>query len=139
MMCHRIGIPPISIMGFGLSEVSSPRRVPSPPARMTACTSDPLRMTLGAPRVQPDPCYGPNGRAARCQPPGATPSLEGTLKSDQHDGIGAKFESFTCLEKQTFASRSGHAVTRNGTFDRHHPSPTVVDSRWKTIWRAGPQ
>src|SRR3954453_7398175 len=38
MMCHRIGIPPISTIGFGRSDVSSPRRVPSPPARITACT-----------------------------------------------------------------------------------------------------
>src|SRR5947209_14047336 len=38
MMCHRIGRPPISIMGFGLMEVSSDILVPSPPARMTAFT-----------------------------------------------------------------------------------------------------
>src|SRR5438309_6515963 len=38
MMCHRIGIPPTSTIGFGRSDVSSPRRVPSPPARITACT-----------------------------------------------------------------------------------------------------
>ena len=39
MMCHRIGLPPISIMGFGLMEVSSEILVPSPPARMTAFTN----------------------------------------------------------------------------------------------------
>src|SRR5271168_230137 len=31
-MCHRIGRPPISTMGLGLSSVSSARRVPNPPA-----------------------------------------------------------------------------------------------------------
>src|SRR2546428_6339793 len=36
MMCHRIGRPPISIMGFGLRWDSSLIRVPKPPARMTA-------------------------------------------------------------------------------------------------------
>ena len=35
MTCHRIGFPPISIMGLGRDEVSSLIRVPSPPARMT--------------------------------------------------------------------------------------------------------
>src|SRR5438270_560770 len=38
MMCHRIGIPPISTIGLGRRDVSSPRRVPNPPARITACT-----------------------------------------------------------------------------------------------------
>jgi hypothetical protein len=36
MMCHRIGFPPISIIGFGRTDVSSLKRVPSPPARITA-------------------------------------------------------------------------------------------------------
>src|SRR5436189_6179619 len=36
MMCHRMGRPPISTIGFGLISVSSESRVPSPPARMTA-------------------------------------------------------------------------------------------------------
>src|SRR3954452_7676149 len=35
MMCHRIGRPPISTMGFGLNSVSSRRRVPKTPARIT--------------------------------------------------------------------------------------------------------
>src|SRR5687767_2292983 len=35
MMCQRIGSPPISTMGLGLVWVSSDRRVPSPPARIT--------------------------------------------------------------------------------------------------------
>ena len=39
MMCQRIGLPPISTMGFGRTEVSSEMRVPSPPARMTAFTA----------------------------------------------------------------------------------------------------
>lgn len=36
MMCHRIGRPPISIIGFGRATDSSLIREPSPPARMTA-------------------------------------------------------------------------------------------------------
>jgi hypothetical protein len=35
-MCHRIGRPPISTIGFGRITVSSLSRVPSPPASMTA-------------------------------------------------------------------------------------------------------
>src|SRR5713226_9069050 len=36
IMCHRIGLPPISTIGFGLACVSSLNREPKPPARMTA-------------------------------------------------------------------------------------------------------
>src|SRR3954451_9424687 len=39
MMCQRIGLPPISIIGFGLTGVSSLRREPRTPARITAFTS----------------------------------------------------------------------------------------------------
>src|SRR5262245_35295730 len=35
MMCQRIGLPPISTMGLGRVSVSSVKRVPRPPARMT--------------------------------------------------------------------------------------------------------
>src|SRR5581483_11305593 len=35
MMCHRMGRPPISIIGFGLRWLSSEMRVPRPPARIT--------------------------------------------------------------------------------------------------------
>ena len=34
-MCHKIGLPPISIIGFGFKPVSSDNRVPKPPARIT--------------------------------------------------------------------------------------------------------
>ena len=39
MMCQRIGLPPISIIGLGRGSVSSLMRVPKPPARMTAFTA----------------------------------------------------------------------------------------------------
>src|SRR6202035_2018985 len=35
-MCQRIGRPPISTIGLGRTPVSSLRRVPNPPARITA-------------------------------------------------------------------------------------------------------
>src|SRR5215471_3835867 len=38
MICQRIGLPPISTIGFGLVEVSSDSRVPRPPASITAFT-----------------------------------------------------------------------------------------------------
>ena len=38
MMCQRIGLPPISTIGFGRTAVSSLSREPNPPARMTAFT-----------------------------------------------------------------------------------------------------
>src|SRR6266511_4093988 len=53
MMCQRMGLPPISIIGFGLRSVSSLRREPKPPASMTAFTT-PLS-SHGRPRTQPPP------------------------------------------------------------------------------------
>src|ERR1035441_7154683 len=38
MMCQRIGRPPTSTMGFGRNSVSSRRRVPKPPHKMTTFT-----------------------------------------------------------------------------------------------------
>src|SRR5438874_2031860 len=46
MMCQRMGFPPISTMGFGLTAVSSVRRVPTPPARITAFIDE--RRLVGA-------------------------------------------------------------------------------------------
>ena len=48
MMCHRIGRPPISIIGLGRRWLSSEMRVPSPPARMTAfmIAPSPLRQAI---------------------------------------------------------------------------------------------
>src|SRR6267143_2999847 len=43
MMCQRIGRPPISTIGLGRTSVSSARRVPNPPQRITACTGDIVR------------------------------------------------------------------------------------------------
>ena len=37
-MCQRIGLPPISIIGFGMRWVSSPMRTPRPPQKMTTFT-----------------------------------------------------------------------------------------------------
>jgi hypothetical protein len=34
MMCHKIGLPPISTIGLGRISVSSANLVPRPPARM---------------------------------------------------------------------------------------------------------
>src|SRR2546430_15506910 len=36
MMCQRMGLPPISTIGFGLTRVSSLNLEPTPPARITA-------------------------------------------------------------------------------------------------------
>src|SRR4051794_41422695 len=48
-MCQRIGLPPISTIGLSRSPVSSLRREPRPPARITAFTAaDPT----GAPAFQ---------------------------------------------------------------------------------------
>ena len=48
MMCQRIGLPPISTIGFGRVAVSSLRRVPRPPARMTAFIGEPSRQNYAA-------------------------------------------------------------------------------------------
>src|SRR4051794_40114015 len=50
MMCHRIGRPPISTIGFGRTSVSSASRVPRPPARIA--TFIPQHVLLGT--VQTD-------------------------------------------------------------------------------------
>src|SRR5947209_9268319 len=39
MMCQSTGLPPISTIGFGRTEVSSVKREPTPPARITAFTA----------------------------------------------------------------------------------------------------
>src|SRR5215217_397803 len=46
MMCHRIGLPPISTMGLGRKTVSSERRVPNPPAKITAFIGSLLLLTM---------------------------------------------------------------------------------------------
>src|SRR4051794_8369172 len=38
MMCHKMGRPPTSTIGFGRNSVSSRRRVPRPPHRITTFT-----------------------------------------------------------------------------------------------------
>ncbi len=47
MMCQSIGLPPISTIGFGRVVVSSLRREPKPPAKITAFTI--LQLTLAWP------------------------------------------------------------------------------------------
>src|SRR6185436_13741160 len=49
MMCQRIGRPPISIIGFGLISVSSDKRVPNPPARITIFIEYVLQLELSQP------------------------------------------------------------------------------------------
>jgi hypothetical protein len=41
MICHNIGFPPISTIGFGFKDVSSDNLVPNPPAKITACIVTP--------------------------------------------------------------------------------------------------
>src|SRR5262245_16676752 len=36
MICQRMGLPPMSMSGFGIAAVSSDSRVPNPPAKITA-------------------------------------------------------------------------------------------------------
>ena len=54
MMCQRIGCPPISIIGFGTSDVSSDMRVPNPPASRI------VFMAEHTPRTAPRPHTGPH-------------------------------------------------------------------------------
>ena len=39
MMCHKIGRPPMGIIGLGTSASTSRIRVPNPPQRITTCTA----------------------------------------------------------------------------------------------------
>src|SRR5450631_3842182 len=53
MMCHSTGLPPISIIGLGFTDVSSLMRVPNPPASITAFTGcSPVRSCLAAVRLE---------------------------------------------------------------------------------------
>src|SRR6267142_6246450 len=62
MMCQRIGWPPISTIGLGFTPVSSARRVPRPPARMTTFMPTCLSHRFG---VSPLRCWA----ASRYLPP----------------------------------------------------------------------
>ena len=65
MTCHRIGLPPTSTIGFGLYSVSSRRRVPLPPHKMT--TGHPVASTLrGYSRAR---CHGSRSYCRRCGVP----------------------------------------------------------------------
>jgi hypothetical protein len=75
MMCHRIGLPPISTMGFGLTEVSSEIRVPSPPARMTAFTTHVLLFGDRPVDTSTFRIRRPSGEAERKAPHDGSPSL----------------------------------------------------------------
>src|SRR4051794_16773613 len=69
MMCHRIGLLPISIIGFGRMSVSSLIRVPAPPARITAFMRDSGPAQGSVPRgrwiFEDNDCSGPGGPAQR--------------------------------------------------------------------------
>ena len=73
MMCQRIGRPPISTIGLGRNSVSSRRRVPSPPQRMTTFTGT-STYNAAFPSIIPGICRV--GRAQRA-PPKMTESYGG--------------------------------------------------------------
>src|SRR5579863_2920615 len=52
MMCHKMGRPPISTMGFGRNSVSSRKRVPNPPHKMTTFIL--ILQTFSSPRQTAD-------------------------------------------------------------------------------------
>src|SRR5579863_536790 len=52
MMCHKMGRPPISTMGFGRNSVSSRKRVPNPPHKMTTFIL--ILQTFSSSRQAPD-------------------------------------------------------------------------------------
>src|SRR4051812_16062759 len=67
MMCHRIGRPPISIIGLGRRWLSSEIRVPMPPARITAfialsCSSPGV---IAAADLSTEPLRNSNARSGR--------------------------------------------------------------------------
>ena len=45
-MCHNIGLPPISTIGFGFNSVSSDNLVPSPPANITTFIFNPYYLLI---------------------------------------------------------------------------------------------
>src|SRR5687768_6792290 len=78
MMCQRIGLLPISTIGFGRSWVSSDRREPNPPASITAFIDRQA-----------------NGTAERCIPPASAPdSLTHLMKRALITGITGQDGSY---------------------------------------------
>ena len=43
IICHKIGFPPMGIIGFGIIVEYSEIRLPNPPAKITTFTSSPLK------------------------------------------------------------------------------------------------
>src|SRR6185369_434215 len=58
MMCQRMGCPPTSTSGLGLISVISLRRVPTPPAKMTAFIFSPDTADLCSPAYTCKPFQG---------------------------------------------------------------------------------
>src|SRR5450830_483842 len=86
MICHRIGLPPTSTIGFGRRVVSSLSREPIPPARMTAfMTPSPgeppplLHVRSGYSRREK-----PTGYPARVRPPWRQPAWLLALRRPSH-------------------------------------------------------
>src|SRR5674536_139629 len=79
MICHRMGLPPTSTIGFGRRVVSSLSREPIPPARMTAFMSPPLPSELADSSPTHSRCCvvrgGPHhAHLLPCRQPGHGPS-----------------------------------------------------------------
>src|SRR5438132_764263 len=116
MMCQRIGLPPISTIGFGRSDVSSLRRVPIPPARMTTFTS-----TSCLQRV--------DGTPASSAPSGTSiPAMTGLVAP-----LPARFARLVKLEHTLFALPFAYV----GAFLAVDGVPSAHDLLWITLAMGG--
>src|SRR5205085_255379 len=87
MMCQRIGDPPISTIGFGVTSVSSARRVPSPPARITVFIVCEEAAFSAADEQDP----GADQHDA-CNSPGRKPFAENEHRTEHHGGVAGTGE-----------------------------------------------
>src|ERR1035437_5738935 len=119
MMCHRIGRSPISTMGLGLEAVSSDRRVPSPPARITTFTTLPLpEMTNRGRWLQCKRLFTDGGRRSAC--PGSAPSSD-------YDIEGGFWRPFCRSKRGPPHCHPGPSCADRRSLDSTKPIPPSLD------------
>ena len=116
-MCHRIGLPPTSIIGLGRTLVSSEIRVPRPPARITAFNffqqQDQHVACYSPAALSCPPAMGPLPLPGRALPLAriAARSGKGSLKSRSDC---ARLANWRQLRSRTNLSRQGELALRKG-------------------------
>src|ERR1019366_409307 len=139
MMCHKIGRPPISTIGFGTIAVSSASRVPRPPARRMVFiqalwivvnpfyfASD-SRTTTACPVGSHQGRSGPVRRRSRCGSVDGIPSNVSKSRTVLRAGAGEKAGRATAVD-----ANFGHVALEPGSGQREleeHEAALLVHER----------